>query len=47
MEALLHVPANEEKQQTFRISLLDNLSTPAPKACTDFQAQRSEAPEKK
>ncbi|KAL6340169.1 hypothetical protein AAG906_040605 [Vitis piasezkii] len=47
MEALLHVPANEEKQQTFRISLLDNLSTPAPKACTDCQAQRSEAPEKK
>ncbi|KAJ9697044.1 hypothetical protein PVL29_009001 [Vitis rotundifolia] len=47
MEALLHVPANEEKQQTFRISLLDNLSTPASKACTDCLAQKSEAPEKK
>lgn len=24
MEALLHVPGNEKKEQTFRISVLDN-----------------------
>uniref|UniRef100_A0A5B7BT00 Mitochondrial import inner membrane translocase subunit Tim21 n=1 Tax=Davidia involucrata TaxID=16924 RepID=A0A5B7BT00_DAVIN len=43
MEALLHVPTNEEKQQTFRISLSDNFSAPACKACTDCQFQESES----
>ena len=43
MEALLHAPANEEKQQTFRISLTDNLSAPDPNACVACQAQSSEA----
>lgn len=41
MEALLHVPTNEEKQQTFRISLSDSI-TPSPcKACTDCRSQNS------
>ncbi|KAL3728738.1 hypothetical protein ACJRO7_033340 [Eucalyptus globulus] len=34
MEALLHVPENEEKQRTFRISLSDDLPAPDCNACT-------------
>ncbi|WCJ38220.1 hypothetical protein M5689_019293 [Euphorbia peplus] len=34
MDALLHVPNNEEKQQTLRISLSDNISPPDCKSCT-------------
>ncbi|KAI3434203.1 uncharacterized protein J3R85_006655 [Psidium guajava] len=33
MEALLHVPENEEKQRTFRISLLGDFPPPDSKAC--------------
>lgn len=45
MEALLHVPANEEKHRTFRISLSDNLS--ASSACTaDCKPQQSQTPQK-
>uniref|UniRef100_M1CNJ7 Uncharacterized protein n=1 Tax=Solanum tuberosum TaxID=4113 RepID=M1CNJ7_SOLTU len=35
MEALVHVPGNEEKQQTFRIKVSDDLPPPASNACTD------------
>ncbi|GFP87740.1 hypothetical protein PHJA_000917700 [Phtheirospermum japonicum] len=36
MEALLHVPANEERQRTYRISVSDYPSSPPPacKTCT-------------
>lgn len=46
MDALLHVPANDEKHQTLRISISD---TPAPAfaACTDCKPQEPEIPEKK
>ncbi|CAA2998723.1 Hypothetical predicted protein [Olea europaea subsp. europaea] len=49
MEALLHVPGNEEKQQTFRISVSDY---PSPSACkwmpsTDCGCPQSENLEKK
>ncbi|KAL5792674.1 hypothetical protein ACOSP7_001268 [Xanthoceras sorbifolium] len=47
MDALLHVPANEEKQQTMRISLLDSLSPSACTACTECRPQESQNPEKK
>ncbi|KAF3961927.1 hypothetical protein ACB098_12G143600 [Castanea mollissima] len=49
MEALLHVPANDEKHQTLRISLSDFLSSPACEACTttDCKPQEPENPEKK
>ncbi|KAA8550701.1 hypothetical protein F0562_002385 [Nyssa sinensis] len=43
MEALLHVPANEEKQQTFRISISNNFPPPACNACTDCLSQESES----
>ncbi|XP_077250921.1 cytochrome oxidase complex assembly protein [Tasmannia lanceolata] len=33
MEALVHAPGNEEKQQTFRINLMDNNYPPDCKAC--------------
>lgn len=48
MEALLHVPANEEKHRTFRISLSDNLSaSSACTACTaDCKPQQSQTPQK-
>ncbi|XP_010264861.1 PREDICTED: uncharacterized protein LOC104602759 [Nelumbo nucifera] len=42
MEALLHVPGNEEKQQTFRVSVLDNIPPPPFKECTSCKAQESE-----
>ncbi|XVF72081.1 hypothetical protein PTKIN_Ptkin12aG0092900 [Pterospermum kingtungense] len=48
MEALLHVPGNEEKHQALRISLLGNVPPPA---CTDCrpqpQPQQSENQDKK
>ncbi|CAK9172821.1 unnamed protein product [Ilex paraguariensis] len=47
MEALLHVPGNEEKQQTFRISLADDLPDPACKTCIDHQSPKAEESEKK
>ncbi|XP_021280590.1 uncharacterized protein LOC110413898 isoform X2 [Herrania umbratica] len=42
MEALLHVPGNEEKQQTLRISLSENNPSPACIACTECRPQQSE-----
>lgn len=50
MEALLHVPGNEEKRQALRISLLQNVPPPAPPACTactECRLQQSENQEKK
>lgn len=47
MEALLHVPSNEEKLQTFRLSLSDNLTPPACSPCTDCKSQGSDTPENK
>ncbi|KAK6791000.1 hypothetical protein RDI58_010081 [Solanum bulbocastanum] len=41
MEALVHVPGNEEKQQTFRIKVSDDLPPPASNACTDCIPQES------
>lgn len=47
MEALLHVPANEEKEQTFRITLSDNLPNSSGEACTlGCKTQESAGPEK-
>ncbi|XP_065876766.1 uncharacterized protein [Euphorbia lathyris] len=40
MEALLHVPGKEEKQQTLRISLSDNISPPDCKSCTTCPRER-------
>lgn len=45
MEALLHVPGNEEKQQTLRISLLENVSSPACTACTECKPQPQPQPQ--
>ncbi|XVE72860.1 hypothetical protein DITRI_Ditri11bG0072000 [Diplodiscus trichospermus] len=47
MEALLHVPGNEEKRQTLQISLLENASPPACVACTECRPQQSENQQKK
>ncbi|EXB46012.1 hypothetical protein L484_015872 [Morus notabilis] len=50
MDALLHVPGNDEKHQTFRISVSDYFPPPpqACTACTDCSKPReSENPEKK
>ncbi|CAK7349509.1 unnamed protein product [Dovyalis caffra] len=47
MEALLHIPSNEDKQQTMRISLLDGFQSPACKTCTECPQQESQNPEKK
>lgn len=47
MEALVHVPGNEEKQQTFRITVSDDLPTPtACVACPDSKSQKSDSVEK-
>lgn len=45
MEALLHVPSDDEKQQTFRISVFDSLpaSTSAP-VCTTCPVPMSQPP---
>ncbi|CAN4106825.1 unnamed protein product [Withania somnifera] len=40
MEALIHV-GNEEKQQTFRIKVSDDLLPPASSTCTDCTSQES------
>ncbi|XP_059660167.1 uncharacterized protein LOC132306682 [Cornus florida] len=42
MDALVHVPANDDKQQTLRISLSD-FPTPACKPCTDCRSQESDS----
>ncbi|KAF5741820.1 hypothetical protein HS088_TW10G00826 [Tripterygium wilfordii] len=47
MDALLHAPGNEEKQQTLRISLSDNFLPEPCKSCTDCNAPAPENPEKK
>ncbi|CAK9133421.1 unnamed protein product [Ilex paraguariensis] len=47
MKAILHVPGNEEKQQTFRISLADDLPGPACKTCIDHQSPKAEESQKK
>ncbi|KAL4367046.1 hypothetical protein GQ457_05G007510 [Hibiscus cannabinus] len=47
MEALLHVPGNEEKQRALRISLLENIPHPAQRACTECRPQKSENQDKK
>ncbi|KAJ4968898.1 hypothetical protein NE237_015599 [Protea cynaroides] len=41
MDALLHVPGNEEKNQTFRISISENTPPPASKECTSCKYQES------
>ncbi|KAG6719187.1 hypothetical protein I3842_04G189700 [Carya illinoinensis] len=46
MDALLHVPGNDEKHQTLRISLSD-FTPPACKACTECKPQESQNPEQK
>nr|GLL27949.1 uncharacterized protein LOC109148148 [Ipomoea trifida] len=47
MEALLHVPGKEEKQQTFRITVLDDLPPPtACVSCPDPKSQKSDSVEK-
>ncbi|XVF32325.1 hypothetical protein REPUB_Repub17cG0072000 [Reevesia pubescens] len=45
--ALLYVPGNEEKRQTLRFSLLENVPPPACIACTGCRPQQSENQEKK
>lgn len=47
MEALLHVPTNEGKHQTFRLSLTDGTAPPALTECKDCRLQESGIPEKK
>lgn len=47
MDALLHVPGNEEKQQTMRISLSDSLLNPACTACTGCGGPESYNSEKR
>ncbi|KAK8982370.1 hypothetical protein V6N11_037541 [Hibiscus sabdariffa] len=47
MEALLHVPGNEEKQRALRISLLENIPHPAQRACTECRPHKSENQDKK
>jgi hypothetical protein len=46
MDALLHVPANDEKHQTLRVTLSD-FPPPAFTACTDCKPQESKDPERK
>ncbi|KAJ6389910.1 CYTOCHROME OXIDASE COMPLEX ASSEMBLY PROTEIN [Salix viminalis] len=46
MEALLHIPSNEERQQTMRISLAESFSSPACETCTECPQQESQNPEK-
>ncbi|GFY99538.1 hypothetical protein Acr_13g0009380 [Actinidia rufa] len=41
--ALVHVPSNDEKQKTFRISLSDNLPPPVCVACTDCRSPEAVA----
>ncbi|XP_051116169.1 uncharacterized protein LOC127241276 [Andrographis paniculata] len=42
LDALVHVPENDKKQQTFRISVADNATAPlACQACTRCETQQS------
>ncbi|CAH9111587.1 unnamed protein product [Cuscuta epithymum] len=44
MEALVHVPGNQEKQQTFRITVSDDVPPPtACVTCPDFRSKKSES----
>ncbi|XVF81066.1 hypothetical protein PTKIN_Ptkin15bG0126500 [Pterospermum kingtungense] len=47
MEALLHVPGNEERQQTLRINLSEIAPPPSCIACTECKPQQSENQDKK
>ncbi|XP_048336653.2 uncharacterized protein LOC107434225 [Ziziphus jujuba] len=47
MDALLHIPGNEEKQQTMRISVSDYFPPPACTACTGCEVGEKDNPEKK
>ncbi|XP_038970876.1 uncharacterized protein LOC103714897 isoform X2 [Phoenix dactylifera] len=46
MEALLHVPSNEEKHQTLRISLTGDLPPSSPVECQNCRSPESETAEK-
>ncbi|XP_010935679.1 uncharacterized protein [Elaeis guineensis] len=46
MEALLHVPSNDEKHRTLRISLTDDFPLSSPVECQDCRSPESEIPEK-
>ncbi|KAG2713731.1 hypothetical protein I3760_04G189100 [Carya illinoinensis] len=46
MDALLHIPGNDDKHQTLRISLSD-FTPPACKACTECKPQELQNPEQK
>lgn len=48
MEALLHVPENEEKNRTFRIRISDDISSPACQPCVTgcTRGQEPDVPEK-
>lgn len=41
MDALLHVPGNDERHQTMRINLADKLRPPSCTACTECVSPRS------
>ncbi|KAG1361426.1 putative 4-coumarate--CoA ligase-like 5 [Cocos nucifera] len=45
MEALLHVPSNDEKHQTLRISLTNDFPLSSPVECQDCRSPESETPE--
>ncbi|KAK9087660.1 hypothetical protein Syun_030054 [Stephania yunnanensis] len=45
MEALLHIPENDEKNQTLRISLSDSLAPTSSKECIDCRFQQSSSPD--
>ena len=46
MDALLHVPGNDEKHRTFRINVSDYIPPPASAACTDCKPQELEKQDK-
>lgn len=45
MEALLHVPGNEKKEQTYRVSVSDNPSSTVCNPCNTCSIQPSESVE--
>lgn len=47
MDAQIFVPANEEKNQTFRLNISENTAPAACKECTVGRSQESGKPEKK
>ncbi|POO01204.1 Cytochrome oxidase assembly protein [Trema orientale] len=47
MDALLHVPGNDEKNQTFRISVSDYFPPPSCTACTDCKPREVDNQDKK